>query len=84
MEVSSGCWQGWDNCPGTVFPRAGGSWVDICHLARVAEVSPHSVGRFERGDSLRPSTIETIQGALEKAGVIFIDASDGGPGGRLG
>jgi hypothetical protein len=32
---------------------------------------------------VRPSTVETIQIALEKAGVIFIDANDGGPGARL-
>jgi hypothetical protein len=42
------------------------------------------VARFERGDSVRPSTVEAIQRALEKAGVIFIDAKDGGPGARLG
>jgi transcriptional regulator with XRE-family HTH domain len=54
------------------------------HLAHAAEVAPHSVARFERGDSVRPSTLEAIQRALEKAGVIFIDANDGGPGARLG
>jgi transcriptional regulator with XRE-family HTH domain len=54
------------------------------HLARAAEVAPHSVARFERGGSVRPSTLEAIQSALEKAGVIFIDANDGGPGARLG
>jgi hypothetical protein len=47
-------------------------------------VSYHTVERFERGDSIRPSTVGTIQLALEKAGVIFIDANDGGPGARLG
>jgi transcriptional regulator with XRE-family HTH domain len=52
-------------------------------LARAAEVSYHTVQRFERGDSVRPSTLEAIQRALEKAGVIFIDANDGGPGARL-
>jgi hypothetical protein len=29
------------------------------------------------------STVEMIQIALEKAGVIFVDANDGGPGVRL-
>jgi transcriptional regulator with XRE-family HTH domain len=56
---------------------------DATHLARAAEVSPPTVRRFERGDSLRPRTLEAIQRALEKAGVIFIDAHDGGPGARL-
>jgi transcriptional regulator with XRE-family HTH domain len=53
---------------------------DATHLARAAEVSPPTVRRFERGDSVMPRTVEAIQGALEKAGVIFIDANDGGPG----
>jgi transcriptional regulator with XRE-family HTH domain len=56
---------------------------DATHLARAAEVSPPTVRRFERGDSVMPRTVEAIQGALEKAGVIFIDANDGGPGARL-
>jgi hypothetical protein len=41
------------------------------------------VGRFERGDAVRASIVEAIQRALEKAGVIFIDESQGGPGARL-
>jgi transcriptional regulator with XRE-family HTH domain len=52
-------------------------------LARAAGVSYHTVQCFERGDSVRPSTVETIQIAPEKAGLIFIDANDGGPGARL-
>jgi len=54
------------------------------HLGRAAGVSYHTVQCFERGDLVRPRTVEAIQGALEKAGVIFIDAKDGGPGARLG
>jgi transcriptional regulator with XRE-family HTH domain len=56
----------------------------VSQLGRAAEVSYHAVQRFERGDSMRPSTVEAIQRALQKAGVIFIDAKDGGPGARLG
>jgi hypothetical protein len=33
---------------------------------------------------MSPSTVEAIQRTLEKAGIIFIDANDGGPGARLG
>jgi hypothetical protein len=39
--------------------------------------------RFERGYAQRATTVEAIQGALERAGVIWIDAKDGGPGARL-
>jgi transcriptional regulator with XRE-family HTH domain len=56
----------------------------LSQLGRAAEVSYQTVKCFERGDSVRPSTVEAIQGALEKAGVVFIDANDGGPGVRLG
>jgi hypothetical protein len=41
------------------------------------------VRKFERGGSQRATTVEAIQHALENAGVIFIDANDGGPGARL-
>jgi transcriptional regulator with XRE-family HTH domain len=52
-------------------------------LANVAGVSANTVANFERGDSLKTSTVEVIQRTLEKAGIIFIDANDGGPGARL-
>ena len=39
---------------------------------------------FERGVSAKPSTVRKIQCTLEEAGVIYIDANDGGPGARLG
>jgi transcriptional regulator with XRE-family HTH domain len=55
----------------------------VSDLGRAAEVSYHTVERFESGDSVRPGTIKTIQRALENAGVVFIDANDGGPGARL-
>jgi hypothetical protein len=66
-----------------MFPRADGSRLERDATRPRAEVSYHTVRRFERGDSVRPSTVEAIQCALEKAGVIFIDADDGGPGARL-
>jgi transcriptional regulator with XRE-family HTH domain len=55
----------------------------VRHLARAAEVSRERVMRFERGYAQRATTVEAIQGALERAGVIWIDAKDGGPGARL-
>jgi transcriptional regulator with XRE-family HTH domain len=52
-------------------------------LARASATSPSAVRKFERGGSQRATTVEAIQRALENAGVIFIDAKDGGPGARL-
>jgi transcriptional regulator with XRE-family HTH domain len=52
-------------------------------LARAADVSPPTVKRFERGGEVRADLVEGIQRALEKAGVLLIDAKDGGPGVRL-
>jgi ribosome-binding protein aMBF1 (putative translation factor) len=52
-------------------------------LALAAGVSDRVVRKFERGDTVRATSVEAIQRALENAGVIFIDASDGGPGARL-
>ena len=53
------------------------------HLARVAGVSPPTVRRFERGGAVRENLVEAIQRTLETAGVILIDADNGGPGIRL-
>jgi predicted transcriptional regulator len=52
-------------------------------LGNVAGVSDNTVARFENGDVLKASTVKAIQSALEKAGVVFIGADDGGPGARL-
>jgi transcriptional regulator with XRE-family HTH domain len=56
----------------------------LSQLGRAAEVSYHTVQCFERDGAVSARTVETIQRTLEKAGVIFIDANDGGPGARLG
>jgi predicted transcriptional regulator len=53
-------------------------------LARAADVSPPTVRRFEHGGAVRASKVEAIQHTLEKAGVNFIEATDGGPGAKLG
>jgi transcriptional regulator with XRE-family HTH domain len=55
----------------------------VARLARAAGLSYSTVRRFERGDALKASTVEVIQRTLEAAGVIFIDADDGGPSARL-
>jgi hypothetical protein len=62
--------------------RAALGW-SVYRLACAAGVSSHTVVYFERGGSAKPSTVKTIQRTLEGAGIIFIDANDGGPGARL-
>jgi transcriptional regulator with XRE-family HTH domain len=52
-------------------------------LARAAGVSTGVVRDFERAGSVRATSVAAIQHALENAGVVFIDANDGGPGARL-
>jgi len=52
-------------------------------LARAAAVSAPTVRRFESGKALKAITVEMLQRALDNAGIIFIDAEDGGPGVRL-
>lgn len=57
--------------------------IGIRELAAMAEVSPNTVSRFERGEALYGRTVDALQAALEAAGVIFIDENGEGPGVRL-
>ncbi|WP_392664851.1 multiprotein-bridging factor 1 family protein [Amaricoccus sp. B4] len=57
--------------------------LGVRELAELAQVSPNTIARFERGDILKEGTVATIRSALEVAGVIFIDPNGGGPGIRL-
>ena len=57
--------------------------IGVRDLAAMAKVSPNTVARFERGDSLYDRTVEAIQRALEAAGVEFIAENGGGRGVRL-
>ncbi len=62
--------------------RAALGW-GVRDLAAAAKVSPDTVARFERGESLYQRTIEAIQAALETAGIEFIPENGGGAGVRL-
>ena len=62
--------------------RAAVGW-GVRDLASAAKVSPDTVARLERGESLAPRTLEAIRSALEAGGVEFIEANGGGPGVRL-
>ncbi|WP_376959765.1 helix-turn-helix domain-containing protein [Azospirillum sp. A26] len=62
--------------------RAALGW-GVRDLASAAKVSPDTIARLERGESLYPRTVDAIRSALEAAGVEFIPQNGGGPGVRL-
>jgi transcriptional regulator with XRE-family HTH domain len=62
--------------------RAALGW-GVRDLATAAKVSPDTIARLERGESLYPRTIDVIRTALETAGVEFIHENGGGAGVRL-
>jgi transcriptional regulator with XRE-family HTH domain len=59
--------------------------LTVRQAAELTGVSHETIVRFEgaRGSSVKQSTIDKIQAALEKAGVEFIAENGGGPGVRL-
>jgi len=57
--------------------------LGVRELAQAAGVSPTTITRLERGESLYPRTVEAIRAALEAGGVEFIEENGGGPGVRL-
>ncbi|MGI4797146.1 MAG: hypothetical protein ACRYG8_24450 [Janthinobacterium lividum] len=57
--------------------------LGVRELGIAAKVSPETIVRFEKGETLRPRTIEAIQAALEGAGIQFIAENGGGAGVRL-
>lgn len=52
-------------------------------LADAAKVSPNTITRLERGETLQGRTLDAIRRALEDAGVEFIPENGGGAGVRL-
>jgi transcriptional regulator with XRE-family HTH domain len=57
--------------------------LGIRELAVLAKVSPNTISRLERGESLFESTLREIRSALEAAGIEFIPENGGGAGVRL-
>ena len=51
--------------------RAALGW-GVRELARAAKASTDTISRLERGEALKESTLKSIRGALEKAGVEFL------------
>jgi transcriptional regulator with XRE-family HTH domain len=62
--------------------RAAIGW-GVRELAAAAKVSPDTIARFERGESLYERTVAAIRATLEAAGVEFIPENGGGAGVRL-
>jgi transcriptional regulator with XRE-family HTH domain len=62
--------------------RAALEW-GIRDLAKAALVSHDTVIRFERGENLKPRTVDAIREAFARHGVEFIAGNGGGPGVRL-
>jgi transcriptional regulator with XRE-family HTH domain len=52
--------------------------LGVRELAAAAKVSADTVARFERGDELKPRTIDALQRALETAGVEFTNGDQPG------
>lgn len=55
--------------------------IGVRDVARLADVSPNTIARLERGETLRASTVDAIRRALESAGVEFTNGDQ--PGVRL-
>ena len=55
--------------------------LTVRKLAVAARVAPQTIVRFERGESLRPRTVTSLQKVLEAAGVEFTGGRK--PGVRL-
>jgi transcriptional regulator with XRE-family HTH domain len=60
--------------------------LGVRDVAALANVSPNTIARLERGEALYGRTLDTVRAALEEAGVVFLDPGemvDGGAGVRL-
>ncbi len=52
-----------------------GLGLGVRDLAELADVSPNTITRFERGENLQARTVKAIKKALEKQGAEFLDGS---------
>jgi transcriptional regulator with XRE-family HTH domain len=55
--------------------------LGVRDLAALAKVSTDTISRLERGEELKPRTVDAIQGALDRAGVEITNGDQ--PGVRL-
>ena len=52
--------------------------IGIRDVAKMAKVAPGTVSRLEAGEELKPRTVEAIQHAFEKVGVVFTNGDEPG------
>jgi DNA-binding XRE family transcriptional regulator len=77
-------WMAPANLDATQFKMARAALgIGVPELAARAGVSPDTVIRLEKGETLHQRTLIAIREALELAGVEFIDENGGGAGVRL-
>lgn len=57
--------------------------LGVRELGALAEVSPDTIARLERGEALKERTLGAVRSALEVAGIIFVEENGDGPGIRL-
>lgn len=57
--------------------------LGVRELGQAAGVSPDTIVRLEKGETLHFRTVAAIRATLEAAGVEFIEENGGGPGVRL-
>jgi hypothetical protein len=55
--------------------------LGVRDLAVMAKVATATITRLEAGETLKPRTVEAIQHAFEKAGIVFTNGDE--PGVRL-
>ena len=57
--------------------------LGVREVAEMSGVSAFTIVRIEAGESVKESTLEKVQAALEAAGVLFVAENGEGPGVRL-
>lgn len=57
--------------------------IGVRDLAQLASVAPSTITRLERGETLYDSTLKSVRGALEAAGIEFLPDEGRGVGVRM-
>ena len=52
--------------------------IGIRDVAKMAKVAPSTVSRLEAGEELKPRTLEAIEQAFVKAGIVFTNGDEPG------